>query len=173
LETTEESICFERRQDLKVVKPLWEPEVKVGQTEERKKEKKPGSKGHDGIGLKGHKQFPEKARLLQINDQTENSYQHRERCDGCPDPGDGFVPFSPQKIGGRRKDERPCTQPGPKEIDGYDPIPNDMNMTFHRLSLALSPANPCPAIVQKVEFSETCWVIFFTPRSYEKIEFLK
>jgi hypothetical protein len=81
--------------------------------------------------LKGQKQFPEKRRPLEIEDEAENPDENRERGDIGPDSGDGLVSLLTQEIGRCRDYVSPRTQPGTEEIHGHNPVPENVYLSFH------------------------------------------
>ena len=105
----------------------------MAKTKKGEKEKKPRSKGHDGVGLKGEKEFPKEMRSFKIVDESQDSHQHRKRSDIGTDSRNRFIPFSPDEISGGRDDKSPFAQPCGEKIDRHNPVPMNMYHSFHVL----------------------------------------
>jgi hypothetical protein len=99
--------------------------------EDGEEEKKPGSQGHYGVGLKGEKQFPEKMRSFKIINKGNDPYNDRKGCNIGSDPGDRFISFSSKKIGRGRYDESSCTQSSCEKVNRHNPVPMNMYHPFH------------------------------------------
>ena len=111
------------------------------------------------MGLKREKELPEKAWSLEIIDEAEDPDHHWKRSDIGTNPRDVFIPFLSKKIGRCRYDEGPCAQSSSEEIDRYDPIPMDMNLSFHLILPNLVQPEPILKCSKQNRFEIQVWDI--------------
>ena len=70
-------------------------------------------------------------RPLKIIDEAKDAYDYREGSDVGSDFRHGFISIPADEIGRCRNNESPCAQSRSEEVNGDNPIPNYMYLSFH------------------------------------------